>query len=721
MRMKRYIIALMLMVLGLMDTYPQRARMGKLSPLLRRVARTTVSSPQRVCAFVKVTAGGQRALQEHGCKVLLRKGQLYIVDLSTDQLAELSLDPRILRIEANHTAQVLTDSMAVHLNALPAYEGQALPHAFTGDGVVVGVMDIGFDLTHPNFYSRDMSAYRIKAFWDMLSRDTLGSRFPVGRDYTDVTEIKALGRSTDGRDMTHGTHTLGIAAGSGYDTKYRGMAPDADICLVANAVGDNAAYVDSADYYKYTFATDALGFKYLFDQAERLQQPCVISFSEGSSEDFYGHDQLYYEMLDSLVGPGRILVAAAGNRGHQKTWFCKRRGELSEGTFLTSKNQESAFTLKSADDFVLRMVLYGARNDTVLVDSKQVKEQTDSAMQMALRHDGTTYFFEVEAYASCYDAQDVCYDVMVNSERGVGKVCPFSVEIVGRDAEVGFWNMTGTLVTNAVNPLLFAGESTHNVHSPSSAPCVISVGATSYRDGIKNYQGEWKAYWHAPQGLRVPFSSAGPTMDGHVKPDVMAPGNNIISSYSSWYLEHHPDASDVKWDVAHFDFNGRTYAWNSNSGTSMSCPAVAGAIALWLQAKPTLTPAEVKDVMAHTCRQPDPSLTYPNNEYGYGEIDVYRGLLYLLGTDKIDGVSKKQTHATVSMTADGMLRVCMADALQRSATIRLFALSGAQVYVGQLHQGLTSYNLALPWLASGIYVVQIDGPVTVSGSTLVRR
>lgn len=45
-----------------------------------------------------------------------------------------------------------------------------------------------------------------------------------------------------------------------------------------------------------------------------------------------------------------------------------------------------------------------------------------------------------------------------------------------------------------------------------------------------------------------------------------------------------PEAGDIRSDVAHFAFNGRTYAWNSNTGTSMATPVVAGAIALWLQA-----------------------------------------------------------------------------------------------------------------------------------------
>ena len=61
-----------------------------------------------------------------------------------------------------------------------------------------------------------------------------------------------------------------------------------------------------------------LVFKYIFDYAERMHQPCVINFSEGSSQDFHGYDQLYYELLAKLIGPGRIIVSSAGNDGARK-------------------------------------------------------------------------------------------------------------------------------------------------------------------------------------------------------------------------------------------------------------------------------------------------------------------------------------------------------------------------------------------------------------------
>lgn len=56
----------------------------------------------------------------------------------------------------------------------------------------------------------------------------------------------------------------------------------------------------------------------------------------------------------------------------------------------------------------------------------------------------------------------------------------------------------------------------------------------------------------------------------------------------------------------------------------------------------TLTTERIKDVIAHSSRQPDSGLTYPNNQYGYGEIDAYKGLLYLLNLTAIEELSDHQ-------------------------------------------------------------------------------
>lgn len=713
-----------------MSVLAQRPQYGKMSPLLRQLSRdsspiyrlpsTITHHPSTVCAFVKIGDHGEDVLRKHGCKVLARVGQVCIADIPVWQLNALSLDGSILRMEARQGNCLSTDQMATHLNALPVYAGQNLPQAFTGEGVVVGLMDVGFDLTHPNFYSADTTQYRIKKFWDMVTQDTIGSGMYVGRDYEGKENLLALGHSRDGEDLTHGTYTAGIAAGCGVGSPYRGMAPEADLCLVSNAVSDDLVYIDSADYYKYTFATDALGFKYLFDYAKSVGKPCVASFSEGSSQDFHGYDQLFYEMLDSLVGPGRILVAAAGNNGALKSWFRKPIGEDSAGTFFANGSSDMMLTFKSAQNFWLRFVSYSDVNDTLLVRMSDVLSQGDSLLISKLNLDDYQMIVTTEAYPSCYHASEICYDVTVHTTGYVGLGRSLSVEVMGKDADVEFFRVNGLLNTNSLNPSLDAGENVCCIHSPSSAPCVISVGATSYRDSIQNMSGEWKKYWLGNGGVWAPFSSVGPTYDGRVKPDVMAPGNNIVSSFSSFYIQAHPQASDLTWDLDRYEFNGRPYAWISSSGTSASCPAVAGAIALWLQAKPDLTPQEIKEVLSRTCRHYDETLTYPNNIYGYGEIDVYRGLLDILGVDRIESVSKNHTSARIRCI-DSQLYVSFEQPLSSSARLRLYAMNGRLVHTATINARQTTHSLSLSSLPAGIYAVQLDGPSSIKGSTLIRK
>ena len=724
--MRSHLIYLFIYI-ALATTLPSSAQrvswQQKLSPWLRSLAKTahmpkkSIGTPgtvgesaPTVIAFIKTAESDDRVLDERGCRSLARYGRLHIAAIPIHQLTKLAADRRVERIEARPSGHALTDSMAIHLNATQAYTGQGLPQAYTGQGVVVGLMDVGFDLTHPNFYSRDLTDYRIRRFWDHISIDTVGSSLPVGRDFVTADDILALGHSRDGINLTHGTHTLGIAAGSGYDTNYRGMAPEADICLVANAVSEDLPLIDSADVYKYTFATDALGFKYIFDYAQQVGKPCVASFSEGSGQDLYGWDQLYYEMLDSLVGPGRILVAAAGNQGTTKSYMEKRRGQPSAGTFIYRNGKEMMFTLRSPDNFGLRLVSYLPTSDTLLVQPLQALLQPDSISADSL----ADVHLLIEAYPSSYDPTDICYDVTVSVDEGtLGQRC-LSIELLGTEAEVELWRVTGYLVDNAANPQLCDAEYTHNVHSPSSAPCVVSVGALTSRHYIVNYRGETMGGAYDVLGRLADFSSTGPTMDGRIKPDCVAPGRNIISSYSSYYLENHSDASDLDWNVAHFDFRGRTYAWNANTGTSQSTPAVAGAIALWLQACPTLTPADVMDLLRLTCRHPDPSLSYPNNEYGYGEVDVYAGLLHLLNFSSIPDVPARHTSARIGVS-HRQLHIVLPQPPDTPLALRVYDVSGRPVYKAQLPQGQQEHTIALPSLPAAVYAVCIG-----QESTLVR-
>ena len=397
-----------------------------------------------VCAFIRITDDADRILRQNGCQKLAQAGNIYIAAIPADRLEALSQERNVSRIEARRGTHALMDSMAIHLNALPVYAGTSLPQAYTGKDVVMGIMDIGFDLTHPNFYDAQASNYRIKRLWDQISPDTIGSSLFVGRDYSGERELLDLGCSYDGKQQTHGTHTLGIAAGSGYNSRYRGMAWESDICLVNNATTEDIALIDTADYDKYTFATDALGFKYIFDYAQSVGKPCVVSFSEGSEQDFYGYDVLYYAMLDSLLGPGRILVASAGNNGNVVNFIHKERGRERAGTFVQTNIDRMSLTAKADAPFTLRTTIYNTEPVIIEIPTDEVLAREDSCYTDSVLIDDRMYYITLTAYPSCYIPTETCYDIELRALANLGSHKPLSVEFVGRDSPI-HWRLSSAM------------------------------------------------------------------------------------------------------------------------------------------------------------------------------------------------------------------------------------------------------------------------------------
>ncbi len=103
------------------------------------------------------------------------------------------------------------------------------------------------------------------------------------------------------------------------------------------------------------------------------------------------------------------------------------------------------------------------------------------------------------------------------------------------------------------------------------------------------------------QGTITSFSSNGPTSDGRIKPDVVAPGATVY--------------------VARL---GEGNYYDYSNGTSFSTPITAGVCALILSAHPELTAMQVRDALRNTAN----NSSSPNNVYGWGLINAYKAMLY---------------------------------------------------------------------------------------------
>ena len=678
----RRIIFSFLVLLAVMSVKAQRADIYKMSAYVcsaatewqvqnfkHQTSNIKHQTSNSLTAFVRITETDADALlTDYGCRKYAQLGDICIASIPLNRITSLATHPAVQRIEANPCGQLLMDTTATIINALPVYPpltlhlppSTLLPHHFTGQGVVVGVMDVGFDLTHPNFYDQSATQYRIGAFWDQLSKDTIGSPFPVGRDYVGYEAVLAQQHSVDGITEAHGTHTLGSAAGSGYDSPYRGIAYESDICLVNNAVSSDIEYIDEADLYKYTTAVDALGFKYIFDYADQQGKPCVASFSEGYPPYLDEEDQLYAEFLEQLCGPGHIIVVSAGNENLVKTYLEKPVGMSEAGAFIDASGTSAQFRLKANGSAQLHVMLYedntSPRTITFRLQTSNIKLQTSNIAD--------TLFIGKDTLAVTYNSYPSDYlnetvgRLEINSNRPLSKLPDVALVVEGNNSHVEVFGSSSCALTERSSDTRWQdADYGHNILAPGCFSSVICVGSTAHRTSYRNQYGTWSTSENINVGLRSSFSSTGPTMDGRMKPDVMAPGQNIISSFNHFYPEHNDDRNN--YIIANSEFNGELYPWLVQSGTSMSTPIVAGAIALWLQAKPDLTPADILGVFSRTCRCPDSNLSYPNNEYGYGEIDVYRGLLDVLSMTGIEPQTsnfKPQTsnlHASPYYTLDG--------------------------------------------------------------------
>lgn len=618
MKIKQFVILVTLA----MVTLPVMAGNGnRMSMDIKRLAahqnkNRRTAGEDKVCAFVKFRNGdAEQLLAKYGCQKVTQIGNIYIVNIPLTQLEALAADDHVERIEAQLGGKAMNDVTPQWVNSAPVQSGVELPRGYDGTGVVLGIIDDGFDVAHPAFYATDGETYRIKTFvYDSAdNNETKGIATPIGREYTtqeDILTSAHLGDSSSG----HGTHCLGIAAGSGYGTPYRGIAYGADIFAISSRNAGNDDYMNSAD--------QAARMKRIFDYADAHHQPCVITYSIGFN-DIPNDSELFAEALDLMVGPGRILVTAAGNENDGDTYVNKPQGKKSAGAVLACRKQQERVFLQSLQPFKLKCLTASVDKNETLVLTDSIVFDTEELPSDTVVFRGHHILFEKDN--SFYTLSDRLEEVDMDDSPVL------ALAIEGEDAEVEMFLSTESSfspLAHLLNDLRFVCATPgHNISLPGTLPSAVTVGALNCRESFVNAAGETIEGWgkDTPLGTIADFSSIGPTRDGRIKPDVVAPGVNIISAGSSFN-----DYSYGEQMVTSTVFQHKTYPWCVMSGTSMATPCVAGIVALWLQANPQLTPEGVKEIIKATSKKPEESMEYPNNTYGYGLIDAYAGIKMIL-------------------------------------------------------------------------------------------
>lgn len=468
------------------------------------------------------------------------------------------------------------------------HEGGGRRVAETGAGVLIGVVDTGFDLSHPVF-ADDQGRLRVRA---LLVQDLAGDRA-----YTREQLARAWrSGSGPGRDRDgHGTHVASICGGSRF-RGLEGVAPGAEYLLVQTDMLRTA---------------DAV--RWILDQAG--DRPCVINLSLG--HHFGAHDGTDPEerLHQKWSRPGKIIVVAAGNErddrihvggtfGHGQTHDLRfdllRRGDGPPRATVTVWYAEG-------DHFDVRLI--GPSGISYSVPLRDLAVSDAEPVRVELGRAPYPRSASVQAQISiAFDTDEVRemdlqdWRLRIRCDRAA----------VGR---LDAWFENSGFARFRDHALLSDG---YTVGLPATGEGSIAVGSHVGR-----------TEWSCDLGVRLDpglrpgelsrFSSLGPTRDRRPKPELSAPGHYVSgalaegSRLAGWRERAHQESRVVTLE-----------------GTSMAAPVVAGVVALMLERRPGLTVEQARDVLTTTAR-PSPASAGGGWDpgFGYGMVDAAAALARL--------------------------------------------------------------------------------------------
>ncbi len=654
--------------------------------------------------------GSRAELEAAGLRVVTQAGRLFTARVRPDEIGVLRRvsgvrSVRLSRYQELHLNLSIPDVRADLEHAAvgipPTYNGRA------GTGILVGDVDTGIDFTRSDF-NDDLGKTRIQYIWDQT--DAVGPSplgFGYGSEWTKLNIDNTPGivrqRDTNG----HGTLVAGVLVGNGSLTgcsqsayRFVGMAPLAQFIEVKTDLSDSGI-IDGVDY--------------IFKKAAAMGLDAVVNLSLGSQFGPHDGTDLFSSAISSLTGPGRIVVASAGNNqgtpihgrltttsttvGADRFTFSIPSYTPVSGTFndfvvVTGwYDPSSSYTIRvkgpNATDTL--SVGFGQGIDRDLPSSGGKGGKLFVANQSsALGFGGTSKDrqFEVQVYDSVASNAPRNgtweIDVVSNGAANIGK----RVDIWIYGSSFGASALTASVVTGLDNTTM--------VGEPADGDSVIAVAAHATKASWTSCANGGCGYSLPPTlGAIASFSNVGPRRDGVIKPDLSAPGFGVATTHSSQAaaIGFCADADDGQHEVT--------------QGTSFSAPHVSGAAALFLQYQPGSSPSKVKLSMKAHARSDGFTGAVPNSTWGWGKLDVYATIDHVAPTASI--TSPVGGEAWAANSAQNILWTASDNVGVTSVDLRLSTNSGAS-YPTVIAAGIAntgSYGWTVPNLNTTTARVQV--------------
>lgn len=662
----------------------QRDRLSKAAPgsipdVGLPVAFTVGVGEPMIDIFVSMDSGVDAAsLQDLGFVSLVEVNGIAAGRVPLSNLESLVLRESVRYVEASIKRRAFNNRALEDTRVDLLHAGTGIQIPYRGAGVVVGVLDTGIDFSHPDFSTP--GGTRIQYLLDMKVD---GTNQEWSKSQIDANPNAVTQRDGNGGGG-HGTHVAGTAAGNGrVNSDYIGVAPEADIVFVKGVREPNSdgGFSDADVVY---------GVDWVFEKAEALGKPAVVNLSLGGNYGPLDGTSNYETMLSSLSGPGRIIVAAAGNEGSD---YIHAGGMISQGNL---PYETVMYPVSDAYNYVegwydrgsvarISLAYYSFDNQGSLVFEGLTPNVTignnigytreDGLDPEPIVLDGNTIGYYAILTDNTNDTRngDGQFQIVITDNDTAVDLSEFAWSVIigagPTSGRLDMWFSDGAFWGSEIgfdDSIELVGNTDYTVGAPSTAKKVLSVGSYVTRSTWTDIDGNtWVArttddgetFREIIFGERSSFSSKGPTRDGRISPDVMAPGQRITSALSS----HLTIQSD--WDT--YSEEGGVYRQNVaqggqymlTQGTSMASPHVAGVVALMLEANPELDYEQIVDILTSTARTDGFTGVLPNNLYGNGKIDAYSAVLEAAGTNPNPVETSELVVKTYGDTAEKQVRV----------------------------------------------------------------
>ena len=624
-----------------------------------------VDGVEMIDAFIAVDGEYTLAsLQRAGVVINCLFDGFVTAQVPVDRLEEVSMLNGVRDLEISSRLYPCTDisRRATGVDLLHNGYTHGLPISYDGSGVIVGVIDVGFDYQHRAFRSNDdPSRTRIVRVYS--TTDKTGHT----AHYNDIIRLpgsvfmddEIYNLTSDNVNATHGTHTASIAAGS-IVNGYGGMAPGADIVLCAVSVLDGSmSAVEVANCVRY-----------IDSYADSVGQPCVISLSVSTPNGQHDGKDYLSRVVSQTMGPGRLFVISAGNDAGRYSYahgeatqskpfnlmFKCKNSIGGDSTYYYGGIIADVWIRKQSTNFYYKFHVVDVETGEILWQTEELSGSVtlDASVLEGyyIRYangDKDGYIEASASYASDgkkYRLDISLHNLIATRYTSVGGVrksrYAIGVTVYPRrdvTTEVDAWSCnTGSRFGYLTIPVTtMNGEVVPNFYPvPSDSCCIgtyavgdstISAGAYAARDSYYSlYQGKTVYDTSVTVGDIASFSSyevagAGPT--GKALPDICAPGTNVVAAGSRYsYFARGSNFTVMQYDGSY---------WGVMSGTSMAAPTVAGAIALWLQANPKLSVADVKGYLAESAKKDPYTFGVNRNNFGpNGKLNAFDGMMLIV-------------------------------------------------------------------------------------------